>query len=94
MNIKYNSYDHLDKLKCVENDEVLNIEKKFEAFTIDINYDYAKTILEKKLVLPNVNIDLSKIITYYKSRNDSVEDLVKEITLFNKYCESLIKWVD
>ena len=94
MNIKYNSYDHLDKLKCVENDEVLNIEKKFEAFTIDINYDYAKTILEKKLVLPNVNIDLSKIITYYKSRNDSVEDLVKEITLFNKYFESLTKWVD
>lgn len=94
MNIKYNSYDHLDKLKCVENDEVLNIEKKFEAFTIDINYDYAKTILEKKHVLPNVNIDLSKIITYYKSRNDSVEDLVKEITLFNKYFESLTKWVD
>jgi len=95
MNTKYNSYDHLDKLKCIENNEILNIEKKFEAFTIDINYDYAKIILEKKQVLPNINIDLSKIITYYnKSRNDSVEDLVKEITLFNRYFESLTKWVD
>ena len=94
MNTKYNSYDHLDKLKCVENDEILNIEKKFENFTIDINYDYAKTILENNHVLPNINIDLSKVITYYKSRNDSVDDLVKEITLFNKYFESLTKWLD
>lgn len=30
MNIKYNSYDHLDKLKCVENDEILNIEKNLK----------------------------------------------------------------
>ena len=94
MNTKYNSYDHLDKLKCIENEEILNIENKFEEFSIDNNYNYAKTILEKKQVLPDANIDLSKIIIYYKSRNDSVENLVKEITLFNKYFESLTKWVD
>ena len=94
MNTKYNSYDHLDKLKCIENDEIINIEKKFEAFSIDINYDYAKIMLENKEVLPNVNIDLSKVITFYKSRNDSLDDLVKEITLFNKYYESLTKWVN
>ena len=94
MNTKYNSYDHLDKLKCVENDEIINIEKKFEEFSIDINYDYAKIMLENRQVLPNVNIDLSKIITFYKSRNDSLDDLVKEISLFNKYYESLTKWVD
>lgn len=94
MNTIYNSYDHLDKLKCVENDEIINIEKKFEEFSIDINYDYAKIILENRQVLPNVNIDLSKIIAFYKSRNDSLDDLVKEITLFNKYYESLTKWVD
>jgi len=93
-NEKYFSFDHLDKLKCVENDEILNIEKKFETFSIDINYNYAKNILEKKQALPDVNFDLSKIITYYKSRNDSIEDLDKEITLFNKYFESLTKWVD
>ena len=94
MNTKYNSYDHLDKLKCIENDEIINIEKKFEAFSIDINYDYAKIMLENKEVLPNVNIDLSKVIAFYKSRNDSLDDLVKEITLFNKYYESLTKWVN
>jgi len=94
MNTKYNSYDHLDKLKCVENDEIINIEKKFEEFTIDTNYDYAKIILENRQVLPNVNIDLSKIIAFYKSRNDSLDDLVKEVTLFNTYYESLTKWVD
>ena len=94
MNTKYNSYDHLDKLKCIENDEIINIEKKFEAFSIDINYDYAKIMLENKGVLPNVNIDLSKVIAFYKSRNDSLDDLVKEITLFNKYYESLTKWVN
>ena len=93
-NEKYFSFDHLDKLKCVENDEIINIEKKFETFSIDINYNYAKNILEKKQALPDVNFDLSKIITYYKSRNDSIEDLDKEITLFNKYFESLTKWVD
>lgn len=51
-------------------------------------------MLENKEVLPNVNIDLSKVIAFYKSRNDSLDDLVKEITLFNKYYESLTKWVN
>jgi hypothetical protein len=94
MNKNNSTYDNLDKIKCVENDEIINIEKKFEAFSIDINYDYAKIMLENKEVLPNVNIDLSKVIAFYKSRNDSLDDLVKEITLFNKYYESLTKWVN
>ena len=94
MNKNNSTYDKLDKLKCVENDEINNIEKKFETFSIDINYDYAKIILENSQVLPNVNIDLSKIITFYKSRNDSLDDLIKEVTLFNKYYESLSKLVD
>ena len=94
MNKNNRTYDRLDKLKCVENDEIINIEKKFETFSIDINYDYAKIILENNQVLPNVNIDLSKIITFYKSRNDSLDDLIKEVTLFNKYYESLTKLID
>ena len=94
MNKNNRTYDRLDKLKCVENDEIINIEKKFETFSIDINYDYAKIILENNQVLPNVNIDLSKIIAFYKSRNDSLDDLIKEVTLFNKYYESLTKLVD
>ena len=91
MNSKYNTFDHLDKLKCVENEEIINIEKKFELFSVDKNYDYAKNVVENKNSLPKINIDLPKLIKYYKSKNDIVEDLVKEITLFNNYYESLTK---
>ena len=28
MNSKYNTIDHLDKLKCIENEDIINIEKK------------------------------------------------------------------
>ena len=94
MNSKYNSYDHLDKLKCVEDEKIIEIEKKFEQFSADNNYNYATTLLENKHTLPKFNIDLSKLISYYKSSKDSVDDLVKEITIFNKYYESLTKWVN
>ena len=94
MNSKYNTFDHLDKLKCIENEDIINIEKKFELFSIDNNYDYAKNIVENKNYLPKINIDLPKLINYHKSKNDSVENLVKEITIFNNYYESLTKWVD
>ena len=94
MNSKYNTYDHLDKLKCVEDGQIIEIEKKFEKFSIDNNYNYAINLLQKKQTLPKFNIDLPKLIAYYKSTNDSVEDLVKEITIFNKYYESLTKWVN
>ena len=33
MNKKYNSYDHFDKLKCYDNIEIIEIEKKFELFS-------------------------------------------------------------
>ena len=94
MNSKYNTFNHLDKLKCVENEEILKIEQKFENFSVDNNYDYAINILENKISMPKINIDLTKLISYYKTRNDSVDDLVKEITIFNNYFESLTKWVD
>ena len=94
MNSKYNTFDHLDKLKCVENDEILKIEQKFEIFSVDNNYDYAINILENKIAMPKINIDLPKLISYHKPAKDSVDDLVKEITIFNNYFESLTKWVD
>ena len=57
MNSKYNTYDHLDKLKCIENEEIIKIDKKFENFSIDNNYNYAINLVENRNVLPNVNID-------------------------------------
>ena len=94
MNSKYNSYDHLDKLKCIANEEFINMEKKLDKFSIDVNYNYAVSLLDNKHLLPKINIDLKKLIAHHKSTNDSVDDLVKEITIFNENYESLTKWID
>ena len=94
MNSKYNTYDHLDKLKCIENEEIINIEKKFENFSIDNNYNYAINIIDNKSIMPKINIDLQKLIAYHKLTKDSVDVLIKEINIFNNYYESLIKWVN
>ena len=94
MNSKYNTYDHLDKLKCIENEKIINLEKKFEKFSIENNYNYAINIIDNKNLMPKINIDLQKLIAYYKSTNDSVDILVQEISLMNNYYESLTKWVN
>ena len=94
MNKKYNSYDHLSKLKCVENMEIIGIEKKFEFFSIEYDYDYGVYLLEEKQSLPKINIDLSKLISFYKDKNCSVDDLVKEMTIFNQYFTDLTISVD
>ena len=94
MNLKYNTYDHLDKMQCIEDENILNLEKKFDPFLIDKNYNYAINIVKMKNSLPSINIDLSKIIEYYKnSDNLSVEALIKEISDINKYFELLTKYV-
>jgi len=94
LNKKYNEYDHLDKLKCVDNIEILEIEKKFENFTIDINYDYGVNLLEEKQDLPKINLDLARLIDFHKNQNYSVEDLIKEIKIMNEYFANLTKSVD
>ena len=94
MNEKYNSYDHLDKFKCLENEELLNLEKKFDPFSLDINYNYAINIINSKNSLPDINLDLSKIISYYKnSKINSEDELIKEIASFNNYFGTLSKKV-
>ena len=94
MNSKYNTYDHLDKFKCNEDEEILNLEKKFDSFSKDKNYDYASNIVNSKCSLPNINLDLSKIVEFYKkSTNDSVDELLKEILSFNKYFEYMTKHI-
>ena len=81
MNSKYNSYDHLDKMQCMESEEMLNLEKKFDIFSIDKNYNYATNIVNIKISLPNINLDLSKIVEYYKNYTIiSTDELIKEIT--------------
>lgn len=94
MNSKFNTYDHLDKLKCIEDEKILNLEKKFDSFSRDKNYDYALNIINSKCSLPNINLDLSKIIEFYKKpNNDSLDGLLKEISSFNKYFEFMTKYI-
>ena len=92
MNKKYNTYDHFDKLKCVENSQIIEIEKKFENFSIENNYDYGTTLNSNEICLPVYNIDLAKLISFYKNQNYTVDDLTKEIELFNTYFNDVAKW--
>ena len=94
MNKKYNSYDHYDKLRCYDNIEIIEIEKRFESFSIEPDYDYGVNLLEENQGLPKVNIDLTKLIDFYKNKNYSVKDLINEIKLINEYFENLTKSVD
>jgi hypothetical protein len=79
MNKKYNSYDHLSKLKCYDDLNIIEIEKKFEFFSIDPNYNYGESLLDERQCLPKINIDLSKLVEFYKDKKYTVDDLTKEI---------------
>ena len=94
MNNKYNTYDHFERFKCNENNEILEIEKKFENFSVEPNYDYAINLFEDEKCLPKINIDLSKLIAYYKNDKSTVDDLTKEISLFNQYFSDLTKSIN
>ena len=90
MNSKYNTYDHLDKLKCIEEEEILNMEKKFEPFSIDKNYNYATNMTNEKNSLPNINLNLSKIVEFYKNSTIiSIDELINEINSINKYFDRI-----
>jgi len=92
MNSKYNTYDHLDKFKCIEEEEILNIEKKFDPFSIDKNYNYATNMANDKNSLPNINLNLSKIVEFYKNSTIiSIDELINEISSINKYFDRITK---
>ena len=94
MNKKYNTYEHFDKLKCVENEQIIEIEKKFDLFSIENNYDYSLALYNDEIYLPEINIDLAKLISFYKNQNYTVDDLTKEIQLFNTYYDDITKWIN
>ena len=94
MNKKYNSYDHLSKLKCNDDIRIIELEKKFENFSIDPNYNYGESLLDEKQCLPKINIDLHKLDEFYKDKKYTVDDLTKEIKIFNEYFSDLTQSVD
>ena len=88
MNNKYNTYDNLDKFICNDTSEILKLEKKFDIFSTNLNYNYATNMTQ----LPDINLDLIKIVKYYKnSESNSLDELIKEITSFNTYFNTLTK---
>ena len=94
MNNKYNTYDHFERFKCNENDEILEMEKKFENFSLEANFDCGIILIEDGKCLPKINIDLPKLIAYYKNDNSTVDDLTKEISLFNQYFSDLTQYIN
>ena len=92
INKGYSSNDILSRFKCNENKDFIALENKFDNFSINNNYNYASNIISEKNELPDINLDLSKIVLYYKDNNNyTPNDLIKEIELFNNYYETLIK---
>ena len=94
LNKKYNSYNHYERLKCIVNDDIIEIEKKFEDFSLESNYDYGINLNEDKQCLPKVNIDFNKLAIFYKKNNYTVDELNNEIKIFNEYFTSLTKNLD
>ena len=86
------SYNNLDKFKCEDSPDFLNLEKKFDPFSLDKNYNYALNISLNKNELPDINLDLSKIALHFKNMsNYSVNDLIEEIKTINNYFDTISK---
>ena len=94
MNEKCDTYDNLENLICIEDENIVDIEKKLDNCSINTEYNYASNLLNKNISLPKLNIDLSKLIIYFKNNKDSADDLVKEITSINNYLNKIIKRVN
>ena len=85
-----------EKSKCIINDEILNNEKFFDDFLIDKNYDFADEILNKSSYLPKLNLDLNKLIEYFKIKetDESLKSINEELKRFNKYFETFLSSID
>ena len=95
MNNKYNSYFDLSKLKCVDNDNIILLENKINLFCIDKEYDYALNLSNNRNILPNININLTKIDEYYRlySNNDDENQIKKDIKIINSYIKNLVEFI-
>ena len=85
---KYNN------LLCINDQEILNIEKKLFSFSLDKNYNYASCIINSENTLPKINIDFSSLKIYFKDiisdKNKNNEDiLIKELFSINNFYSSL-----
>ena len=92
LNLKINNNNGLKNIFCINDVNILNLEKKLFSFSSDKNYDYSSIILNSENILPKLNINLSSIKNYYKnlSNDEKRENILKEeIQLINKYYKYL-----
>ena len=92
LNLKINNNNGLKNIICINDVNILNLEKKLFSFSSDKNYDYSSIILNSENTLPKLNINLSSIKNYYKnlSNDEKRENILKEeIQLINKYYKYL-----
>ena len=87
-NTKYKLEDTGKYFFCKNDDSILKIENKLNLFTLDDNYDFAFNIASNIDSLPKINVDLSKIISFYKNNNNNdasaLTNLQEEISNINK----------
>ena len=85
-----------EKSKCIINEEILNNENFFDDFLIDKNYDFANEILNKSSHLPKLNLDLNKLLEYFKIKetDESLKSITDELKRFNKYFETFLSSID
>lgn len=86
------SYE-FSQIKCLDDDNIINVEKKFDKFLLNNNYNYTQEFLnnEKNKGLPKLNFDLNKLSQYFKNESSSKEFVTIETDLqnFNEYFNSL-----
>ena len=92
MNNKYNSFYHLTKLKCIDDEDIILLEKKVNSFSIDEKYNYGLSISSKICILPNLNLDFEKIEKYYEKLGKiNSNDFFNELKVINKYIKKIIE---
>jgi len=90
MNNKYNSFYDLNKLKCIDDEDIILLEKKINSFSIDGKYNYGINISSKISILPKLNLDFKKIEKYYEKPR-KINDFLNEMKAINKYIKNIIK---
>ena len=95
MNNKCNSFYDLTKLKCIDDEDIILLEKKINSFSIDEKYNYGLNISSKICILPNLNLDFEKIEKYYEKLGKmNSNDFFNEIKVINKYIKKLIESIN
>ena len=92
MNNKSHSFYDLTKLKCIDDEDIVLLEKKIKSFSIDEKYNYGLNISSKIFILPNLNLDFEKIDKYYEKLGKiNSNKFLNEIKVINKYIKKIIE---